>query len=121
MLTITGFQGFINISLKGSGSYNLVVKNSGGNEVYRFDNSQTSGGATAVQWPGNGVNGSPAPDGQYQLNLTTGQNGQELSGCDGSGDRIRRVSLRHRRHFRLLEPRCQCGKKFKTAFLESLT
>jgi C1A family cysteine protease len=68
-----------NISFKGSGSYNLVVKNSGGNEVYRSDNLQTSGGATTVQWIGNDSKGSPASDGQYQLNLTTGQNGNEQS------------------------------------------
>lgn len=66
-----------NVSFNGSGLYNLMIKDSGGNLVYRSDSLQTAGSPTVVQWSGNDSNGSPAPDGQYQLNLTTGQSGQE--------------------------------------------
>ena len=80
------------ISFKGSGLYNLMVKDSGGNSVYSSVSLQTAGNATLVQWSGNESNGSPAPDGQYQLNLTTNKNGQEQSIYNGTFQKQAKVA-----------------------------
>ena len=81
-----------NISFKGSGSYNLVIKDGGGNPVYRADGLKITGEVTSVKWLGNDSNGGPAPDGQYQLNITTGQNGNEQSIYDGTFQKQARVT-----------------------------
>lgn len=81
-----------NINFTGSGTYNLEVKNSTGDSVYNLDNLNTSGGSTGVQWLGNDLNGSVAPDGQYQLTLTTVKNGIEQTIYDGMFQKKARVT-----------------------------
>lgn len=75
-----------------SGSYNLMIKDHSGGEVYNAKNLYTSGGATPVQWTGEDLNGNTAPDGQYQFNLTTVNNGIEQTIYDGTFQKKVRVS-----------------------------
>ncbi|MDO0822084.1 S8 family serine peptidase [Desulfosporosinus nitroreducens] len=69
----------LTINISGSGMYNLIIKDIDGTIVNEQRNLQGQPGPNDITWDGKDNNGTPLPDGKYQLTLTTVKNGQEHS------------------------------------------
>lgn len=70
---------YFNLNFSGKGNYSIEIRDAFANPVYRLQDIQSDGGDSQIKWPGTNLAGQRVNDGEYELQVSTGNNGTGVS------------------------------------------